>query len=52
MILTTDGIDREYNTAACANKPPADMAKHILSRYNKATDDALVVVARYSGVKR
>ncbi len=51
VILTTDGIDRQYDTAGCANKSPEDVANHILSNYNKATDDAMVVVARYSGIK-
>lgn len=51
LIFTTDGIDRQYDTAGCANKSPACIANHILSRYNKLTDDAMVLAARYSGIK-
>lgn len=52
LILVTDGIDRQYDTTGCANKSPAYIANHILNRYHKLTDDALVLVARCSGIKR
>jgi negative regulator of sigma-B (phosphoserine phosphatase) len=52
VILATDGIDRQYDTTGCANKSPAYIANHIVNRYRKLTDDALVLVARCSGIKR
>ncbi len=49
LILTTDGIDSAYNPSGYLDESPAYVADHILRRYRKGTDDALVVAARYAG---
>ena len=49
LVLTTDGIDSDYNPSGYLNESPAYVADHILRHYRKGTDDALVVAARYTG---
>jgi len=49
LILATDGIAGgiEYKLTPC--EPPQQIAKRILSQSRLGTDDALVLVARYTG---
>ena len=49
LILTTDGVQSEFERATLSSMSPQRMAQHILSACSKGTDDALVLVARYCG---
>jgi hypothetical protein len=48
LILATDGVDSGFDRALRPGRVDAT-AERILAGYAKATDDALVVVARYVG---
>jgi phosphoserine phosphatase RsbX len=52
LILATDGIDGSFSQDLSPRDPPQRMAEQILSRYGKKSDDALVLVARYTGKNR
>ena len=47
LILATDGISSDFTRTLARNHPPQKAAENILGRHGKATDDALVLVARY-----
>jgi negative regulator of sigma-B (phosphoserine phosphatase) len=47
LILATDGISSDFTRTLARNHPPQKAAENILARHGKATDDALVLVARY-----
>ncbi|HEV3038070.1 MAG TPA: SpoIIE family protein phosphatase [Candidatus Angelobacter sp.] len=49
LILTTDGIRREFAADLNLEKPPKEIAEFVLDQHSKKNDDALVVVARYVG---
>lgn len=49
LILATDGIRADFTTRLHIGRSAHQIANDILSRHNKGTDDALVVVARYRG---
>jgi serine phosphatase RsbU (regulator of sigma subunit) len=49
LVFVTDGIDRNFDCELAANQAPQHAAESILARYAKMEDDALVLVARYSG---
>jgi hypothetical protein len=49
LIFVTDGIQSDYARGLARSFPPQKAAEMILARYGKATDDALVLVARYQG---
>jgi phosphoserine phosphatase RsbX len=49
LILVTDGVQDAFADGLAADAPPQQLADHILARYGKDTDDALVLVARYLG---
>jgi len=51
LILTTDGIESEYSALGFLNQPPLYVAEQILKRFSKGTDDAMVLAARYTGVR-
>jgi hypothetical protein len=48
LMFATDGIAREFAEAVDLEQGPQALADGILSRYGRATDDALVVVARFA----
>jgi negative regulator of sigma-B (phosphoserine phosphatase) len=50
LIFATDGIKEGFSDGLPADARPQQLADHILARYGKDTDDALVLVARYTGV--
>jgi len=52
LILATDGINNGFADGLAADAPPQQLADHILARYSKGTDDALVLVARYAAGAR
>jgi len=47
LIFATDGIQSNFARGSALNCAPQKGAEKILARYGKATDDALVLVARY-----
>lgn len=49
LIFTTDGIRAGFASEAAVGISPQHLAESILARWNKETDDALVLVARYCG---
>jgi phosphoserine phosphatase RsbX len=53
LVFATDGIDgRFFAVASPTRREPGDLADEILRAHGKETDDALVVVACYSGSVR
>jgi negative regulator of sigma-B (phosphoserine phosphatase) len=48
LVLVTDGIAGHF-IDQLPHGSPQDMARTILGQYGKTTDDALVLVARYTG---
>jgi len=49
VIVATDGLRGGFAPEPRGNEPPDRMASDLLERYAVATDDALVLVARYRG---
>ena len=49
LILATDGISGGFAEHLTLSDPPQQIADRILEQHAKATDDALVLVARYLG---
>lgn len=49
LVVATDGVRSEFRAMACDQSAPASLAAELLSRYATATDDALVLVARFVG---
>lgn len=50
LLLTTDGIRSGFAEEIDLRESPKEIADKILSRYSKASDDALVLVTRCVGV--
>jgi negative regulator of sigma-B (phosphoserine phosphatase) len=48
LIMATDGIQEQFADELPADLEPQPLAEHIFTRYAKSTDDALVLVARYT----
>jgi hypothetical protein len=51
LIFASDGIRSDFARGLAANHSPRKAAESILARYAKTTDDALVLVARFSRVR-
>lgn len=49
LILATDGIDSRFVSDDIADGEPGRLARAILERHGKASDDALVLVLRWFG---
>lgn len=49
LVFATDGIGNGFLSDVSSREEPQRLADHILNRYGKGTDDALVLVARYRG---
>jgi len=49
LVLATDGVQSGFAPQITSREAPTLTAQAILDRYNKRTDDALVLVARYQG---
>jgi negative regulator of sigma-B (phosphoserine phosphatase) len=47
LILATDGIDSGFAETLVVTDPPQTIADRILAGHRRATDDALVLVARF-----
>jgi negative regulator of sigma-B (phosphoserine phosphatase) len=50
LVLASDGIRSDFEQSAVARGPPQRVADHVLQKYFKGTDDALVLVVRYLGL--
>lgn len=51
LVFATDGVSGGFSHMPLPDWPVGDIAADILGRYEKQTDDALVVVARYVGLR-
>ncbi len=49
LIFATDGIRSEFIEQVTPSDPPQLAADRVVARHAKGTDDALVLVARYTG---
>ena len=49
LVLATDGVQSGFAPRIALAEAPLRAAQSILDGYNKGTDDALVLVARYQG---
>jgi serine/threonine protein phosphatase PrpC len=49
LIFATDGVNNKFAEGLMLSASPQKIAEHILTKFNKGTDDALVLVARYYG---
>lgn len=49
LVFATDGIDSAFSMESPIGWRPQEAADHILRRYGKDTDDALVLIARVIG---
>jgi negative regulator of sigma-B (phosphoserine phosphatase) len=52
LAFATDGCRSEFVAEVAAGVPPQQLANALLRRYARPSDDALVLVARYRGVRR
>ena len=50
LILATDGIRRDFSEKLLLKDSPQKIADHIMEKFGKETDDALVLVVRYLGL--
>jgi phosphoserine phosphatase RsbX len=48
-VLATDGIRSRFADAIDAREPPRRIAARVLAEHARDSDDALVLVARYTG---
>ena len=51
LVLATDGIGRDFERSVDRGAQPQVVAERILADHSKRTDDALVLVARYRGLR-
>ena len=49
LVLATDGVAADFSRELARNLPPQKAAEGVLARDGKASDDALVIVARFAG---
>lgn len=49
LVVATDGIDERFACEARGEGPPGALARTILERHGKVSDDALVLVLRWGG---
>jgi phosphoserine phosphatase RsbX len=50
LIMTTDGIRSGFTSGLCPASDLQETADSIMTRHSKGSDDALVLVVRYTGV--
>jgi phosphoserine phosphatase RsbX len=49
LVMSTDGVRGGYIDLITVSDPPQKLADRLLEAFGKGTDDALVLVARYTG---
>jgi phosphoserine phosphatase RsbX len=47
VVLATDGVAADFSESVEPDRPAQQVADHVLERYGKRTDDALVAVVRF-----
>jgi serine phosphatase RsbU (regulator of sigma subunit) len=52
LIFATDGVRVGFDSQIAGGRSPDSIARRILDKFTKGTDDALVLVARYNGPSR
>jgi phosphoserine phosphatase RsbX len=52
IVFATDGVKNEFAEDLSCMEPPQRAADRILERYHRGNDDALVLVAKLTGVSR
>ncbi|HKV27993.1 MAG TPA: SpoIIE family protein phosphatase [Candidatus Acidoferrales bacterium] len=52
LILATDGVRSDFLNEMITGDPLQRMAENIIERHARGTDDALVLIARYSGPRK
>jgi phosphoserine phosphatase RsbX len=52
LVFATDGVREGFESDVRLNECPQDIADRILTRYGKATDDALVFVGQCNGAPK
>jgi negative regulator of sigma-B (phosphoserine phosphatase) len=52
LALATDGVRSGFGRCLTGAKRPQQLAETVLAEYGRSSDDALVVVARFEGVRR
>jgi phosphoserine phosphatase RsbX len=50
VVFTTDGIQNDFSTSLSARENPQRAADRILNKFRNRSDDALVLVARLTGI--
>lgn len=51
LVFATDGIRSGFDARVTSHRSPKEIAAGILSNYSKGSDDALVLVARFTGLE-
>lgn len=51
VIFATDGVEAGFDSSSSHKGSPAQIADRILNQHFKGNDDALVLVARYVGMR-
>jgi len=51
LVFVTDGVRSEFVESLTTLESPQRAAERILKRYQSGTDDALVLVARFTGIR-
>ena len=51
LVFVTDGVRSEFVESLTALESPQRAAERILKKYQSGTDDALVLVARFTGIR-
>jgi negative regulator of sigma-B (phosphoserine phosphatase) len=49
LVFATDGLQSGFTEGVALGDSPQEIADHLLGTYDRGTDDALVLVARYVG---
>lgn len=49
LIFVTDGVQADFDRFQVRDQPPRKAAEDVLGHYAKEKDDALILIARYSG---
>lgn len=50
LVMATDGISEKFRIDVGMKRRPQDLADRLCARFSRADDDALVLVAQYSGL--
>jgi negative regulator of sigma-B (phosphoserine phosphatase) len=52
LFFATDGVRSDFSVTLSARENPQRAADRILAHYGNGNDDALVLVARFTGINR